>query len=177
MNGTMPEAHENRSEDETKHHHHKALLAIAIFKWFKGALLILFAFGILKLLHHDVGELLESLANKLRVDPENRYLGAVLAKLHLLDDGKLEKLSGLTFAYGALLLTEGTGLYFEKRWAEFLTVITTAAFIPLELFELFKTVSPMKCVLLAFNAGIVVYLIFTLRRRPVRPDRVGNKEP
>lgn len=68
-----------------KRHHHKTLLVIAIFKWFKGALLLLLAFGLFKLLHHDVGEMLEDLAEKLRIDPENRYLGAALAKLHLLD--------------------------------------------------------------------------------------------
>jgi len=54
----------------------------------------------------------------LRVDPDNRYLGALLAKLTLLDDKKIEALSGLTFAYSALFLVEGTGLFFEKRWAE-----------------------------------------------------------
>ena len=51
----------------------------------------------------------------LRVDPDNRYLGALLAKLSLLDDKKIEVLSGLTFGYNALFLVEGTGLFFEKR--------------------------------------------------------------
>ncbi|MEO5716773.1 MAG: DUF2127 domain-containing protein [Luteolibacter sp.] len=149
-----------------KLHHQKTLLVIAIFKWCKGVLLVLLAFGLFKLLHHDVGAMLESLANKFRVDPDNRYLGAALAKLHLLDDGKLEKLSGLTFVYGALLLTEGTGLYFEKRWAEMLTVIATGCFIPLELYELFESISPVKCVLLVVNVAIVVFLIVTLRKKP-----------
>lgn len=171
----MPVAHEKRSADGVKLHHHKTLLAIAIFKWFKGALLVLLAFGLFKLLHHDVGAMLESLANKFRVDPDNRYLGAVLVKLHLLDDGKLEKLSGLTLAYGALLLTEGTGLYFEKRWAELLTVIATGCFIPLELYEVFVSVSPVKCVLLALNVGIVITLIVTLRRNSAKADGAGDR--
>lgn len=162
----MRVAEEKRGADGVKPHHHKTLLAIAIFKWIKGVMLVLLAFGLFKLLHHDVGAMLESLANKFRVDPENRYLGAALAKVHLLDDVKLEKLSGLTLAYGALLLTEGTGLYFEKRWAELLTVIVTACFIPLEVYELFVSVTLVKLVLLTINAGIVVILIVTLRRRP-----------
>lgn len=165
----MPTAKENRSADGVKLHHHKTLLIIAIFKWCKGVLLILLAFGLFKLMHHDVGAMLEDLANKLRVDPENRYLGAALAKLDLLDDGKLEKLSGITFAYGVLLLTEGTGLYFEKRWAELLTVIATGCFIPLELYELFVSVSLLKCVLLLMNVTIVIILIATLRRQAAKP--------
>jgi uncharacterized membrane protein (DUF2068 family) len=148
-----------------KRNRNKGLLAIALFKWFKGALLIVLAFGVLKLLHRDVGEVVEDFANKLRVDPDNRYLGALLAKLNLLDDRKLEALSGLTFAYSALFLTEGTGLFFEKRWAEFLTIIATASFIPLELYELFKNPSLVKSFFLALNAGIIVFLVVTLRRR------------
>jgi uncharacterized membrane protein (DUF2068 family) len=166
----MPTDHENRSAGGGKRHHQKTLLAIAIFKWSKGVLLVLLAFGMFKLLHHDVGAMLESLANKLRVDPENRYLAAALAKLNLVNDGKLEKLGGITFAYGALLLTEGTGLYLEKRWAEFLTVIATGCFIPLEVYELFVSVSVVKCVLLLLNVGIVIILIVTLRRQPAKRD-------
>jgi uncharacterized membrane protein (DUF2068 family) len=73
--------------------------------------------------------------------------------MNLLDDRKLEILSGLTFAYSALFLTEGTGLFFEKRWAEFFTIIATASFIPLELYELFKNPSPLKSFSLRLTPG------------------------
>lgn len=153
-----------------KRQHHKALLAIAIFKWFKGVLLLLLAVGCLKLVHRDTGQLLENLANNLRIDPGNRYLGALLAKLNLLDGKKLEELGGLTFAYSALFLTEGTGLFFEKRWAEMLTIVATASLIPLEIYELFEGASSLKFGALALNVGIVIYLIITLRRKPATPD-------
>lgn len=134
-----------------KRSRNKGLLAIALFKWLKGALLIVLAFGFLKLLHQDVAEVVEGFANKIGVDPDNRYLGAFLAKLNLLDDRKLKALSGLTFAYSALFLTEGTGLFFEKRWAEFLTIIVTASFMPLEFYELFKIPTIVKSLVLALN--------------------------
>jgi uncharacterized membrane protein (DUF2068 family) len=165
FDGCMPCIAMRRRTAGMKRNRNKGLLAIALFKWFKGALLIMLALGLLKFLHRDVGEVAEDFANKLRVDPDNRYLGALLAKLNLLDDRKLEALSGLTFAYSALFLTEGTGLFFEKRWAEFLTIIATASFIPLELYELFKNPSLVKSFFLLINAGIVVYLVVILRRR------------
>lgn len=146
-----------------KRNRNKGLLVIAMFKWLKGALLLVLAFGLLKLLHRDAAEVFEGFVNKMRVDPDNRYLGALFAKLNLLNDRKVKELSGLTFAYSALFLTEGIGLFLEKRWAEFLTIIATASFIPLELYELFKTPSLVKSLLLALNAGIVVFLVFTLR--------------
>jgi uncharacterized membrane protein (DUF2068 family) len=147
-----------------KRSRNKGLLAIALFKWLKSALLLLLSFGFLKLLHRDLGEVAEGVANNLRVDSDNRYLGALLAKLSLLDDKKLAALSGLTFVYCALFFTEGTGLFFEKRWAEYLTIIATASFIPLEFYELFKNPSVVRSLVPTLNAGIVVFLILSLRR-------------
>lgn len=90
-----------------KRGHDKWLLALAVFKWFKGLLLLLVGVGFLKLLHQDVETYVQDLLNQVRVDPDNRYLGAVLTKLNLLDDKKIKALSGLTFAYSALFLVEG----------------------------------------------------------------------
>jgi uncharacterized membrane protein (DUF2068 family) len=46
----------------------------------------------------------------------------------------------------------------RKHWAEYFTVITTAAIIPLEIWELAKRFSGAKIVVLVVNAAIVVYL-------------------
>jgi len=95
-------------DKKTKRRHDKGLLALALFKWFKCLVLLLVGVGFLKLLHHDIETELQALTDALRVDPDNRYLGALLAKLSLLDDKKIEVLSELTFAYSALFLVEGT---------------------------------------------------------------------
>ena len=112
----------------------RGLLAIALFKWFKGSLLLLVGFGCLKLLHRDVAGVFEALADQLRVDAGNRYLGALLSKLRLLNDRKIEALSGLTFVYSAVFFVEGTGLFLEKRWAEYLTIFTTGSLVPVEVY-------------------------------------------
>jgi uncharacterized membrane protein (DUF2068 family) len=36
-------------------------------------------------------------------------------------------LAGAAFAYAALFITEGTGLWLPKRWAEYLNIIATAS--------------------------------------------------
>jgi hypothetical protein len=59
--------------------HDKGLLALAVFKWFKGLLLLLVGVGFLELMHHDIEAGFKSLLNEVRVDPDNRYLGALLA--------------------------------------------------------------------------------------------------
>jgi uncharacterized membrane protein (DUF2068 family) len=150
-------------DKKNKRSHDKGLLALALFKWFKGLVLLLVGVGFLKLLHHDIETELQTLVDALRVDPDNRYLGAILAKLSLLDDKKIEVLSGLTFAYSALFLVEGTGLFFEKRWAEYLTVVATVSFIPVEIYELLKAPSLLKCAALIINVAIAIFLIVRVR--------------
>jgi uncharacterized membrane protein (DUF2068 family) len=145
--------------------HNRALLAIAIFKWTKGLLMLAIALGLLKLLHQDVGEMLEKLANSLRADPDNRFLGSLMNRLSLFDDKKIGQLSALTSVYSLLFLTEGTGLFFEKKWAEYLTVIATASLVPLEVYELVKEFSALKLLILILNVAIVVFLIMMLRRQ------------
>lgn len=143
----------------------RALLLIAAFKFLKGLLLVVLAVGMLRLLHRDLQEVLEHWIDALRIDPQNRYAGALLAKAGLIDDRKLAELSGLTFVYAALFLTEGVGLSLRQRWAEWLTVVATASFIPIEIYEVLHHCNALKVLLLIGNSAIVGYLV-TLLRRP-----------
>jgi uncharacterized membrane protein (DUF2068 family) len=69
----------------------------------------------------------------------------------------------MTFAYSTLFLVEGTGLFFEKRWAEYLTIVATVSFIPVEIYELFKAPSLLKGAMLVINLAIAVYLVVKVR--------------
>lgn len=149
----------------------RTLRVIALFKLAKGLALLILALGVLHLLHRDVSEMLTHWLEKLRVDPGNKYAARLLSKAGLMDDKKVEIVSALTFFYSAIFLTEGTGLFLQKRWAEWFTVITTASFIPLEIYELCKHVSAVKVVLLLANAVIVVYLVYHLKAE--KQSRLG----
>jgi hypothetical protein len=58
---------------------------------------------------------------------------------------------------------EAVGLWFSKRWAEYLTFIATIIFIPYEVDELAKGVSALKLVTFLINLAIAVYLIWAKR--------------
>jgi uncharacterized membrane protein (DUF2068 family) len=146
-----------------KEHGSKGLWLIAAFKLLKGLALLAVGIGALKLLHKDVASEAERWVNYLRVDPQNHYIHKLLAKLGLLDDRKLKELSVGTFFYSALLLTEGLGLAFKQRWAEYFTIISTASLLPLEVFEITKRVSVPRILLLLVNIAVVVYLVRHLR--------------
>ncbi len=141
-------------------------MLIAAFKLLKGVALITVGVGALHLLHKDVAAVVDHWINAFRVDPHNRFILWLLAKVPLVDDRKLTELSVGTFIYAAIFLTEGTGLAFHKRWAEYFTIITTASFLPLELYEIIHHATFAKGVALAINIAVVVYLVRELRRYP-----------
>jgi uncharacterized membrane protein (DUF2068 family) len=146
--------------------HSRGLMLIAAFKLLKGIALIAVGVGALHLLHKDVAAVVDHWINAFRVDPHNRFILWLLAKVPLVDDRKLTELSVGTFIYAAIFLTEGTGLAFHKRWAEYFTIITTASFLPLELYEIIHHATFAKGVALAINIAVVVYLVRELRRYP-----------
>lgn len=64
-------------------------------------------------------------------------------------------------AYGILELVEGYGLWIMKRWGEYVSVIGTSIFLPLEIYELTDKVSALKGVTFLINLGAVAWLIWT----------------
>jgi uncharacterized membrane protein (DUF2068 family) len=66
-------------------------------------------------------------------------------------------------AYALLEGVEAVGLWYQKRWAEYLTFVATIAFIPYEIYELSKAVSPFKLVAFIVNIAIALYLLFAKR--------------
>ena len=133
-------------------------------------MLLALAFGALSLLHKDVASQVEHWLDELRVDPDNRFIGALLTNLQLVHTKELKELSALGAGYAALFLTEGTGLLFRKRWAEWLTIIATSSLLPFEMYELARKFTAVRLLALLINAAVVLYLIYLVRQSP-SPDR------
>lgn len=141
-------------------------MLIAAFKFLKGLGLLALGIGALKLLHKDLAAVAEHWIDVFRVDPHNHYIQRLLEKLPMIDQRKLKEISIGTFIYSAIFLTEGIGLAFRKRWAEYFTITTTASFLPLEVYELAKHVTFPRGIALLINLAVVAYLVRELRRNP-----------
>lgn len=144
---------------------HRGLLLIAIYEFTKGVLLILVAISLLRMLDRDLEAVVRHWAHVLRMDLHHRIVEKLAARAGLIDPHALKQLSALAFFTGSVHLVQGVGLYLNKRWAEYLTVVATSAFIPLEVKEVFHHVGPVRCLVLAGNVALVVYLIVLLWRR------------
>jgi uncharacterized membrane protein (DUF2068 family) len=66
-------------------------------------------------------------------------------------------------AYALIEIVEAFGLWRGKRWAEYLTVVATAAFLPLEIYELTEKISWIKIITLALNILAVFYILLAKR--------------
>nr|WP_249420002.1 DUF2127 domain-containing protein [Rhabdothermincola salaria] len=71
--------------------------------------------------------------------------------------------------------TEAIGLWLEKRWAEYLTVVATAIFLPLEVRELVEGVSAVKVATLTVNLLVLAYLIWAKRLFGLRGGRSAGE--
>lgn len=76
---------------------------------------------------------------------------------------------GLTAAAYALLETaEAVGLWMRKRWAEYLTAVATAGFLPFEIREILDRVTVVRIAALVINLAILIYLVVAKRLFGVR---------
>ena len=151
-------------------HRSRGLLVIAAFKLLKGLALLAVGIGAHTLIDKDLVTVVEHWVNVFRVDPNNHYLHALLERFTDLSPQRLKAVSFGTFFYAVLLLTEGVGLAWRKRWAEYFTIIATSSFIPLEIYEIFRHTNVTKVVVLLINVAVVWYLVLELRRHK-EPER------
>jgi uncharacterized membrane protein (DUF2068 family) len=141
------------------------LITIGIFHLVKAASMIALTLGAAHLFHKDVEAHVEHWLNILRIDPDNRFVGGLLTKLNLVHTKELKQLTALGAFYSALFLTQGIGLLLCQRWAEWLTVVATGLFIPLEIYEIVTDFGVWKLALFIINSAIVAFLIYRIRSK------------
>ena len=159
--------------EKNGHKKHRGLMAIAALKFVNGIGLLALGLGALHFLHSDISKEFAHWMELLRADPHNRYLLWLVQKLSNVDEHRLRQLSVGTFFYSALFLCEGTGLALAKRWAEYLTIITTASLMPLEMYEIYVHLTWPRAVVLVVNIVVVAYLVWELRRTKKRKRDTG----
>jgi uncharacterized membrane protein (DUF2068 family) len=80
----------------------------------------------------------------------------------------------VALAYAVLEGLEAWGLWHERRWAEYLTVIATAGFLPLELHELTERVTVLRLVALVVNLAVLVWLLWAKHLFGLRGGRASE---
>ncbi len=144
------------------------LKMIAIFKMSKGVLL--FVLGCSLLFVNARAGWMDQISDW--IDSEillghSRFINFLLNKLQAVLQGEQLRATGfLALFYCGILFTEGIGVYLQKRWAEWLMIVATAALIPLEIRHILHKPSMAAFAILAANCFIVWFLYRVLKREP-----------
>jgi uncharacterized membrane protein (DUF2068 family) len=102
--------------------------------------------------------------------------------LHLLDrlftlHTRTLRAAGIALlAYGVLEGVEAVGLWYTKRWAEYLAFVATTVLLPLEVYEIVHNGTVLKVLGFALNVAVVVYLLFAKRLFGVRGGGAVDEE-
>ena len=168
----------------TPSHAAAALRWIGAFKLFKALMLAAVAVELHRLVHKDVAAEVERWVRALHVNPTGPIGAALLRMAQGATGRKINVLIFLAVLYAIVYGIEGVGLLARRRWAEYLTVVSTCLLLPVEVYEVVAHFTVVRVVVLILNLLIVAYLVWQLRATRARgsgeavPDAsVGTPAP
>jgi len=121
----------------------------------------------LKSLNRTVGDLVNRLTDAGPATSQSFVIRELQRFLHL-QKHTLVILAATAVAYCVVEGVEAVGLWLEKRWAEYLTALATAGFLPFEVHELIKKVTWVRITALVVNVAVLVWLVWRKRLFGIR---------
>jgi uncharacterized membrane protein (DUF2068 family) len=156
---------------------HKALRPIALFEALKGAIVLIVGFGLLSFLGRDAEEFAEHLVNRLHLNPANHYPQIFIQAMGDLNNTRLWLIAAFAAIYATIRFAEAYGLWYGRRWAEWLAALSGAVYVPVEIYEISHRASWLKIGALVINLIIVAYMVYLLteNRRRARAVEAGKE--
>jgi uncharacterized membrane protein (DUF2068 family) len=158
------------------------LRLLAVERAVRGVLLLVLAYALhrfsgaqgslQKVFEQDL-PLLKPLADRFGVDLETSGPVKLIREAFGVSPHTLFLLTLGVAAYGALELLEAVGLWLLRRWGEYVAVVGTSIFLPLEIRELLDRVTVLRLLAFLVNVGAVAYLLWTKRLFGLRGGRAA----
>lgn len=147
-----------------RHHRRqrRLLRTVATFEICKGIFVLLMGICALLLLHRDLWLYAESLLALFHVNTDRRIAQMFLDFADNITDARLWAAARIAFAYTALRFTEGYGLWKERTWAEWVAFLSGFLLLPLEVRELLRGITLVRCAMLIGNVAIVLYMLYVI---------------
>ncbi len=153
----------------SRHHKHSAgkshvrgLHVVALFEAAKGLLVLVAGFGLLAFIHKDVHEAAMQLVEHVHLNPASHYPRIFLDLTERINDTRLWGMAIAAAMYSVVRMIEAAGLWLRKTWAEWFAVLTGGMYIPIEIFEVARSVTWPRVTVLVVNLAVVSYLLFIL---------------
>lgn len=153
------------------------LRALAIERWFRGVIIVLLGVAVLSFKSTQVSlkqlfdrdlKALKPFFDQVNFNVSDSGTIRAIEKALTARQSTLNVIAAGLFAYGALQLVEGIGLWSLKRWGEYVAVVGTTLFIPLEIYELTDKITLLRLGAFAVNVAAVAYLLLSKRLFGIR---------
>jgi len=143
------------------------LRTIAVFEAAKGGIVLLLGCGVLDLIHKNLDAIAERLAEVLRVNPDGKLSNLFVKLASHATDRLLWMLAIGALVYAAVRAVEAYGLWREREWAQWFALLSTALYLPAELYWLLGHPTWLKCSALITNIAVLLFMLI-LRVKAVR---------
>ena len=121
-------------------------------------------------MHRDVAFAAHALIDRLHLDATRKFPHIFLELAANATDSQLWALAALAMAYALLRFAEAYGLWSERRWGEWIAAVSGAIYVPVEIYELTRSLTWIKIAALLLNAAVVAYMCYVLWRQAPRSD-------
>jgi len=150
----------------TQHDPHRSqkrvLRAVASFEFAKGVFVVLMGFCALALLHKDAWATAEQLLALFHISTDRHSAQVFLDFADTITDARLWAAASIAFAYAALRFTEAYGLWNARTWAEWIAFVSGALLLPLEVREMLRGLTVLRCSVFVGNLAIVLYMLYVI---------------
>jgi uncharacterized membrane protein (DUF2068 family) len=161
--GATPSRSSRSRAEGLRPHRDPLLRLIGLFKLVKGVILLAAGVGAVYLSRDGAMDTFSLWIGGLPLHPGNRWIVQPLATLLAVNPRTLRAVGLGTFVYAAIFTTEGVGLLLGRHWAEYMAVVATASFLPLEVYEATQRPGASRVLIIVLNLAIVLYLLVRLR--------------
>jgi uncharacterized membrane protein (DUF2068 family) len=146
----------------------RVVKSVAVVEAIKGIVVLLAGFGVLYMLNHDVRKLAVALVDFLHLDLQNGTGRKFIEAAERATMGELRGLTLLAFVYSGFRFVESYGLWRNRRWAEWLAVVSGLIYLPFEIYELGLGYTWYKLAALVINLAVVGLMgaVVSRKRRP-----------
>ena len=136
----------------------------------KGVIVFAAGFGLMRLVHRDVAYAAHALIDRLHLDAARKFPHIFLQLAENLTDAQLWGLAALAIAYALLRFAEAYGLWRGHGWGQWIAAVSGAIYVPVEIYELTRSITWIKVSALLLNVAVVIYMCYTLWRRAPRSN-------
>lgn len=138
----------------------KGIRTVALFEAFKGMIILLAGFALLRLVHRDLQIVADQIVRHLHMNPARHYPRIFLDAVAGISDSRIKYLAVFAFLYSVVRFVEAYGLWHLKVWAEWFAILSGGIYIPIEIVGLFIHATIIKGSVFVINLFIVLYLIY-----------------